>query len=148
MVTSGCELELMCTAGEPVLVRGIRRTFDDAAQRAGGLALCLLVSMLPGCGTNIDLGGTTPDAGRDADRDASRSRDGASLVCRYYAPPGDPAPCTSCKASSKGCQANGCYSGWYCDVGYRQCDPAPWWCDGGFDDGGFGDAWLGEGGFD
>jgi hypothetical protein len=95
-------------------------------------AVFVLLALLPACwGTNVDLGGgtTTLDAARE-DHASSADSDGGSLLCLYYAPPSVSAPCKSCKAGSKGCQANGCYKGWYCDVGYKQCDP-PWYCDAG-----------------
>jgi hypothetical protein len=58
------------------------------------------------CGIPVDLGGTAP--GEEA---------GASDAgCPSLAAPGTKAPCEGCTAGSKGCQANGCFNGYLCDI--------------------------------
>jgi hypothetical protein len=63
---------------------------------------------LVGCGTNIDLGGSA-----DASLDAG--------ACPAFAPPAEDASCKACRHGSSGCQANGCYNGYSCDVSERDC---------------------------
>ncbi len=64
--------------------------------------------------------------------------DAPSVSCAGLAPPGVFAPCNACGFQSNGCQANGCYNGWFCETARRYCEPPPASCDAGFpNDGGF-----------
>ncbi len=72
----------------------------------------------------------------------TNSADAGSGMCGTYAPPDLAAGCTC--ASSKGCAANGCYGGWWCDTATNKCHAPPSGCagadagsyDGGHYDGG------------
>ncbi len=46
--------------------------------------------------------------------------------CNGYADPNTPAACHACKVSP--CQANGCFGGYYCDLGQTRCVPKPSGC--------------------
>ncbi len=65
------------------------------------------------CGMSIDLGGGQ-DGGMDADASGS--------TCSTYAPPATSAPCRACDpGSSCPLTANGCYNGFFCDIGELDC---------------------------
>lgn len=68
------------------------------------------------------------------------SQDDAGAVpgaCDGLAAPTVSAPCTSCTGKSN-CQANGCYGGWWCNLGTNKCQQPPTTCgsSGAFDGGG------------
>ena len=49
--------------------------------------------------------------------------------CGTYVGPAESSTCTSCtSSSSSGCQANGCYGGWWCDTATNKCHSAPSGC--------------------
>jgi hypothetical protein len=68
------------------------------------------------CGMSVDLGGTAVDAGHEA---SVVSKD--SGTCPSFARPDASAPCGACTKGSKGCQPNGCFNGYFCDVGESDC---------------------------
>jgi hypothetical protein len=72
------------------------------------------------------------DAGKKAsakDAASSPSEAGASS-CPGYALPNEVADCIACDAGTSGCQANGCYGGYYCNVSlsFHKCAPPPSGC--------------------
>jgi hypothetical protein len=57
------------------------------------------------CGEPVPLGGTAPgEAGADA------------TSCPGLAAPDTKASCEGCTEGSSGCQANGCFNGYLCDI--------------------------------
>ncbi len=56
---------------------------------------------------------TTPDAGSS---------------CPGYADPKTASTCTSCTSQKQGCQTNGCYGGWYCNLQTSKCESPPQTC--------------------
>ncbi len=56
--------------------------------------------------------------------------------CGTYVGPAESSTCTSCSSSSSGCQANGCYGGWWCDTATNKCHSAPSGCTAGGGGGG------------
>jgi hypothetical protein len=58
-------------------------------------------------------------------------------TCGTYVDPTTPAQCKSCTKGASGCQANGCYGGWWCDTSNNKCHAPPTNCSSG---GGCGDA--------
>lgn len=50
--------------------------------------------------------------------------------CGSQRGPAVPSLCHSCVADAGGCQANGCYGGWWCDEASVRCVRAPTVCDG------------------
>jgi hypothetical protein len=56
-------------------------------------------------------------------------------TCPGMASPTTSAGCSSCTQGSSGCQANGCYGGWWCNTNTNKCQSAPTNC-GGSGDGG------------
>jgi hypothetical protein len=96
------------------------------AKRHVVLALAWLAAPVA-CGTNVDLGGSA-----DATADTATSRpDAMSPTCPGYAPPDAAAKCFACNAGSKGCQANGCYNGYYCKLSPLDCRSMKDACDAG-----------------
>jgi hypothetical protein len=73
--------------------------------------------------------------------DAGASGAGAtSAVCPGYAEPSSASCCQSCSAGGSSCQANGCYSGWYCDTNTCKCHAPPANCSSGASGGSLGGA--------
>ncbi len=58
-----------------------------------------------------------------ASRDSGRALDAGPVLCKGYAPPELPADCEACWG--KGCQANGCYGGYWCDTKTAGCHEYP-----------------------
>jgi len=50
---------------------------------------------------------------------------GAPNACPGWADPSTQASCSSCKQGSNGCQPNGCYGGWWCNMTANKCQSAP-----------------------
>lgn len=48
--------------------------------------------------------------------------------CPGYAAPSQTAPCTSCTQGSSGCQMNGCFGGWWCNLNTNKCNSPPSGC--------------------
>lgn len=62
---------------------------------------------------------------------------GGSMQCGSLVGPTTSAGCSSCGSSSKDCQANGCYGGWWCNTADDKCQSPPSSCSsGGGSDGG------------
>ncbi len=57
-------------------------------------------------------------------------------TCPGLADPTTTAGCSSCSKTSKTCQPNGCYGGWWCDTQTLKCQAAPTNCGGNADGGG------------
>src|SRR5262249_13019797 len=54
------------------------------------------------------------------------SNDAGTGACPGFADPNTAASCTSCTPQSKtGCQTNGCYGGWYCNLQSNKCQAPP-----------------------
>jgi hypothetical protein len=51
--------------------------------------------------------------------------------CAGYAAPGAASSCTACTPGSGGCQLNGCFNGYYCQLSSHQCESPPAGCDAG-----------------
>jgi hypothetical protein len=101
------------------------RTFEMT--RLGFLAsACILVM---GCGTNVDLGGSTPP-GRDS---GPPKADSAASSCPGAAAPDASAKCNACEDSHScpALQPNGCYGGYYCKLSRLDCEPLSEACDAG-----------------
>ncbi len=87
------------------------------------VSVCVNVSSTQ-CGLNP--GQTSNDAGSPP----------PSNTCPGWADPSTSASCTSCKQGASGCQANGCYGGWWCNTSTNKCQSAPPQnCGGGTDAG-------------
>ncbi len=56
--------------------------------------------------------------------------------CPGLAGPTTTASCASCSQTSKTCQPNGCYGGWWCNTQTLKCQAAPTNCGGSVDGGG------------
>jgi len=88
---------------------------------ARNACIALVAAALLGCGTNIDLGGVVADA--------APPHDGSTSTCPGSAPPDAAAKCVACEAGAAGCQANGCYGGYYCKLSRLDCQPMNEACD-------------------
>jgi hypothetical protein len=62
--------------------------------------------------------------------------DAGTNTCPGLADPTTPASCSSCSQTSKTCQPNGCYGGWWCDTTTLKCQAPPTNCGGGGSDAG------------
>ena len=71
-------------------------------------------ALLVACGTGVDLGGPFPDASVETSR-------AEASTCSTFAGPTTDAPCSACSEGSKGCQPNGCYGGYFCDISEYDC---------------------------
>jgi hypothetical protein len=81
------------------------------------LRFALLLS-LTACGTDVDLGGSSPTSG-----------DGAVVLqCGDLVAPQVDAGCRACTPSSSDCQPNGCYGGYWCDTPSTDCRTPPKTC--------------------
>ena len=77
----------------------------------------LFLIPLLGCGTVVDLGGTgAPDGSVDA------------TICGTLVAPTTPANCFACYRDASGCQPNGCYGGYWCNVDAGDCRYPPSSC--------------------
>jgi hypothetical protein len=60
---------------------------------------------------------------------AGHDSGGTGIVCGGYALPGTTASCSACSGS--GCQANGCFGGYWCDTNTGHCAQPVAGCDAG-----------------
>jgi hypothetical protein len=75
------------------------------------------------CGSGGSSGSTSSSGGTSSGAcDA-----GAPASCAGYASPTTTSTCTSCttSTSTKTCQPNGCYGGWWCDTATNKCEASP-----------------------
>jgi hypothetical protein len=87
---------------------------------------CQPVSSITGDQVNACVSSTGDCAATATDVDSGA----APSTCPGLASPTMTAPCTSCK-SKPGCQTNGCYGGWWCNVATSRCQSPPTSCGGG-----------------
>ncbi len=101
---------------------------------AVALAAVPLVLFAAGCpqtgAGGSDGGGTVTDGGTTGGTDGGPVADAGTpdAGCGGLVAPSQASCCTSCSGDVNGCQANGCYGGWWCDPSACACAPAPAGC--------------------
>lgn len=100
-----CTGTAACTAGRTCQV----------ASSAGGDLVSVCEPPEGVCGHSVGPGADagTPDTSAPA------------TTCGTLVAPSVPAQCHSCSSGSSGCQANGCYGGWWCDTATNHCQSPP-----------------------
>jgi hypothetical protein len=84
------------------------------------------------CGGNVDLGGTnTIDASILDATQIDSMQDASILECDGLASPNTDSTCRACEHDAGDCQANGCFSGYYCRISARDCEAPPTSCEAG-----------------
>ena len=96
------------------------------------------------CVPRTDVCGGTP-AGTSSGSTSSAASGGPAEVCGALHGPDAMACCTSCKQGAAGCQNNGCYGGWWCNVDTCKCQSPPAPCDGSTSAGSSGSGSSGSG---
>ena len=78
---------------------------------------------------NVCGASASADGGGDPCAQTSSADAGDPNKCGSYVGPAETATCTSCtSSSSSGCQANGCYGGWWCNTATNKCQSTPTGC--------------------
>ncbi len=96
------------------------------------------------CVPRTDVCGGPPQTSGSGSSSAASG--GPSEVCGALHGPDVKACCTSCAQGAPGCQLNGCYGGWWCNVDTCKCQVAPAPCDGSSSAGSSGSGSSGSGG--
>ena len=99
----------------------MRRAAGNATAAARSKGLAVLLLGLVCCGQDVDLGGAVDDAGPH--REAA-----AAPRCGPLTGPEVTADCVACARGSSGCQANGCFGGYWCHSTTHDCQKPPASC--------------------